>query len=299
MTKRLLTALILFSAAIAVMGSSARAQSVSKNLSLSLSSGTVTVSGSLPNVGQSSHQLYACLTRDSGTSISANIEIEASTNGTDYFAISPPMALSDAGTGIFSPCGTVTANGYYAAVRVLVSGVSGVGTPTGTLNTTYSGSVGTTPVGGEVRSGTASTKISPIPFGAEVAFIATKSAGVKFVTYTIPQGIYIYGLTVDNPNSTTVYAELWDGVPGTGTRFLFVAVPATSAVTVPLTTPAYSAVGPSGIYFSCSTDIVTPTDPSTGCSGGVMDSLVDGVNSQVTAAGSVTHTDNGAGNTPQ
>ena len=296
------TLLALLLGAMAFYTLPASAQSTSQTFRTNFTTGVTIVSPSFPNVGQSLHVVYACvLAGGTSTAAQADVELEASSDGVNYFAISPIITLAAPFHNADTNCQVLTANGYFAAVRLSLTNTIATGLDqAGVFTALYMGSIGSAPAGGEVGAGTAATKTSAIPVYTQYTTTALKSAPVQIVTAaTNPASTvnFIYDVIVQNPNaSTPVFVQLGATSAGTSTApSLAVPVTGGGAVVVSLANPIYIA---ENLWVACSTSMNTAADPASACNVQIEYVSIPGVNSDVDANGFLYNTDGGPGVIP-
>ena len=302
--KKFIATLTFFLAAMAVYAPPSSAQSVSESLSITISNSSPgAVTSPVRNVGQSAHQFYGCLSLGSAVaSGNVQIELEASSDDVNYTAVSPLITLSNATTesSTMVPCATLSANGYYASIRVAAfNGSFAGGAGNGTVAGVYTGSNGVSPVGGEARTASDATKVSPVATQPSFIGTALKSTSTHVITApALPSTIstFINGVIVSNPNaSTTVYVQL--GPNSTTSTSPDVLVPVSGGVSVAVLFPS-PIYAPGDLYVACSTSPTSEVDPATGCFVEVLSTTRYGSNSRVNAGGTVLNSDGSIGSIP-
>lgn len=198
----------------------------------------VPVSATFKNIGQSSHWLSYCATG----ATAVEIDLEASNDGTDWFAISQ--------VGTSTTCGVVSAGGYYQDVRAHILASNGQ------ITAYYSASTFPIEAGGAVAASLDPQVVATASATALLASGVTTGSGAQLLidVPSVVTDFYVY-----NPNATPIYAVL--SYNGQAKPLLEREVPATSGVDVPI---------PGGISFptvtaACSTDYGGTTSPTTGC----------------------------------
>lgn len=150
-----------------------------------------TTSSVIADIGQASHVLTYCIA--GGTATSIGIQLEASIDGTTFFAI------SNLGVGL-SGCQALTAGGWFPNLRVnLVTFTAGGGI---TLTATYTGIAGPGVAGGGSVSPTPTAISSagaaiPIVCDKTVTFHAIGAVNQQILSPPANLGVSLCGFVID------------------------------------------------------------------------------------------------------
>lgn len=204
------------------------------------------------NVNQSSHWLTYC----AGAATSGGtIEIDGSADGTHW------VTISNLGVLAANQCGVIQGGGYYPAISAYLSGVAGAGP---SINATYSASSGAIATPSNAGYNTTDQPVTMVPI-ANVQTLSTKSSAYQLSSV---QANVLYGATVSNTNSGTVYVAFAGSSTlyvGGGALVFMIPVAANQSVSVALPPQGLSFSGGSGLYVGCSTSPTSAADPSTAC----------------------------------
>ena len=213
------------------------------------------------NVNQASHWLSYCV---SGGPAGFTIQLEQSANGTSSWQ--PISAVGTAST-LNNGCSLLWAGGYYFAVRANITLLSGGTNPR--VTATYSAStaaLATPPNYGQNFSSQVMTYNSigncSGNCASGIGVYQTMSAG----TVVFLSGLHaLYGATLYNPNSVTVFFGFYDsnvGGPIATNASIVMAVPAGQSVVMNLPVQGVS-VGL--LAINCSTSLSSNVDPASNC----------------------------------
>ena len=224
------------------------------------------------NIGQSSSWVYYCL---SGTSPSAEVEIEASNDGATW------VAISQISNGTGDGCAVVTAGGYFNDIRVNVLTLSG------TMSATYSASIYPIAMSGVSRLGTAANPVS------QVASVPLLSGSVAALPVSIPvaaatDNVTISGFSAYNPNTSVVYVQYLNS---SGTEQFFFPVQPSTAWNQNFTSALL--IQGEGGELACSTSPTSLVAPATGCPISTFYHDIPNVNTSITTGGVPTYSTKG------
>lgn len=202
------------------------------------------------NVNQASHWLFFC----AGFGVTGGtIEIDGSADQTNW------ITISNVGQLVANGCGIIQAGGYYPYVSAQIKGFTGAAPG---VNATYTASVG--PIGLPANAGFAITT-SPetmVPATPDT-FPTVKSAGVQISALA---HVVLYGATVSNPNTGTVYVAFGTtSTPFVGGGSGVLMIPVAAGTTITAFLPPQGAAFPGGLWVGCSTSPTSAADPASNC----------------------------------
>ncbi|HZU30678.1 MAG TPA: hypothetical protein VFB79_06155 [Candidatus Angelobacter sp.] len=214
--------------------------------------GTGAQTAAVANIGQSSHWLTLCVT--GGTVSALSLQLEASFDGTNWFAITEQA--NPTASGAFTGCQVLEASGYFPQLRVDLLSFNSAGG--GVLNVWYSATQTAISSDGLLRSGKSS---QPVTFVPNVTFTSTalKSTPASLST----SASSIYSISIFNPNASTVFVVVTPVTTQSGsttTAVYGVAAGASRDISIPngMQAAASSTV-------ACATSAAGTGDPTTGC----------------------------------
>ncbi|HKW76183.1 MAG TPA: hypothetical protein VJN64_11715 [Terriglobales bacterium] len=206
----------------------------------------------IANVGQSSHWLTYCVS--GGTASTVFIQLEASFDGTNWFAITEPSNPTSSPGGPFQGCQILEASGYFPQLRANLAAWNGP-----TLNIWYSATQTAISSDGLGRSGKASQPVTFVP-AVTISNTALKSTPAALAGGSAS----IYEVSIFNPNAATVYVVITPVVntsSGTTSAVYGVAAGASRDIDI----PNGFQTGSGNSTFACATSPAGTGDPTTGC----------------------------------